>query len=58
MKAQIELTESEANALISIIDTANKSEGLKNAANCVYLSNKILAAFVVKEVVKKETQTD
>jgi hypothetical protein len=42
---QIELNETEAEALLNFIDTAIKVQGLKVANDALILSNKIIEAF-------------
>jgi hypothetical protein len=54
MKKTIELTENEANALIAIIDVANKAEGLKLAGNCIHFATLLQNAFKT-EPAKEET---
>lgn len=53
---KIELTEDQKNALIILIDSANKSRGLEVAKAAVLLVEIIEAGLVVPEVVTQESQ--
>lgn len=56
MKKSIELTEQEANALLAIIDIANKAEGLKISGNCIHFANLIQSAFKPAEETAPEAK--